>query len=340
MAGLNVTLATVNALGTYAPGSVTADAIIAAIGNHNYVLAEVGNTWGKLTVTAEIPALALDDSKDDNLIKINAYNNKAANVTIKFSQRDATDFYGYGKWEAGYWTTLVLPFDISVADLSKAFNYAIVNVINPDKTKISGTASEFYGQLTMKGGNGGEAEGVLAANKPILIKIADDIKDLYVGEGDNKEYYVVNFGQQTIKAPTDLTVDAGTENGWNAKFVGTYEAKTIGKDTELNDGSIWFMLGNYSKWAFIKANSTEASWTIVPFAAYIDMNEIPVEARENMTFHFEDIDGTVTAIKSINSDEIHGMTAKGMYNLNGMKLNSVPTQKGVYIVNGKKVVIK
>jgi hypothetical protein len=63
-------------------------------------------------------------------------------------------------------------------------------------------------------------------------------------------------------------------------------------------------------------------------------------APANMTFYFEDIDGSVTAIKSISADNLNGKIAEGMYNLNGMKLNSVPTQKGVYIVNGKKVVIK
>jgi hypothetical protein len=54
----------------------------------------------------------------------------------------------------------------------------------------------------------------------------------------------------------------------------------------------------------------------------------------------EDFDGQTTAIKSLSADEIHGLNVKGMYNLNGMKMNNVPTQKGVYIVNGKKVVIK
>lgn len=334
---LGVVLATVNALGTYAPGTVAENAIQATISNTNYNLVVDECTWGKLTVAeAEgVVDLALDDSKDDNLIKINAHNGLDANVTIKFSQRDAVDFYGYGKWKAGYWTTLVLPFDISVADLSKAFGYAIVNVIDPSKTVVSGTSSEFYGKLTMKGGNG--KDDVLAANKPILIKIADDIKDLYVGEGDDKEYYVVDFGQQTIVAPTDLTVEAGED----ALFVGTYEAMTIGKGTDYNDGSIWFMLGDYSKWAFINAGSTAASWTIVPFAAYIDMSALPEEARENMTFTFQESDGSTTAIKGVSTDNLGSkLSAEGWYTLDGMKLQGAPTQKGIYIKDGKKVVIK
>ena len=320
-------------------GEYTIMAKLAEGSNYELITEGEGTTcvWGTLTVNdvTEETVLALDDSMNDNLTKINAFNGKNVNVTIKFSQRDATDFYGYGKWKAGYWTTLVLPFDISVADLSKAFGYAIVNVIDPSKTKVDGTSSEFYGKLTMKGGNGGD--GVLAANKPILIKIADNIKDLYVGEGDDKEYYVVDFGKQAIVAPEDLSVDAGE----GAEFVGTYEAMTIGKGTDYNDGTIWFMLGDYSKWAFINAGSTAASWTIVPFAAYIDMSALTEAQARNMTFVFEEIDGSTTAIRSIDVDDINQkLSPEGWYNLNGVKLQGAPTQKGVYIKDGKKFVIK
>ena len=331
-ADLNLVLSTPDAIGTYAPGDTYEGVITATIDNDNYVLITEGEgacSWGNLTVS-EAEVLALDDSKNDNLTKINAFNGQNVNVTIKFSQRNAQDFFGYGQWKAENWTTLVLPFNISVADLSKAFGYAIVNVINPERTVVSGTSSEFYGKLTMKGGNGDEENGVLAANKPILIKLADNIADL------NEGSFVVDFGQQTIVAPEGMTVDAGE----GTRFVGTYEAMAIGKDTEYNDGSIWFMLGDYSKWAFINAGSTSASWTIVPFAAYIDMSAIPEEAR-NMTFFFEEIDGSTTAIRSIDVDDINQkLSPEGWYNLNGVKLQGAPTQKGVYIKDGKKFVIK
>ena len=54
----------------------------------------------------------------------------------------------------------------------------------------------------------------------------------------------------------------------------------------------------------------------------------------------EEADGSTTAIRSINADEINSKNAEGIYNLNGVKLNSVPSQKGVYIQNGKKIVVK
>jgi hypothetical protein len=241
-------------------------------------------------------------------------------VTIDFSSRNGRNLGGVRNWEKENWVTMTLPFDISVADLSTALGYAIVNVIDPSKTVINGTSSEFYGKLTMKGGNG-EVD-VLAANKPFLVKTADDING------------VIDFGTQTIVAPSgDLSVEAGG----GAKFVGTYTTKAVDKDHYAE--TVWFMLGNHARWAKIGTTSVN-SWNILPFEAYIDMTSI-TKAPRNITFFFEEIDGSTTAIKSIETDnQSSQQSAEGWYTLNGVKLMSAPTQKGVYIKDGKKVVIK
>ena len=60
-----------------------------------------------------------------------------------------------------------------------------------------------------------------------------------------------------------------------------------------------------------------------------------------MTFYFEEMDGTVTAINSADADIIDvKQGAEGWYTLNGVKLDSAPTQKGIYIFNGKKVAVQ
>ena len=318
-----IVLYTAQAINKYEPGSENAAAIMAKIeGDSNYEIAAEGNTWGKLTINAGA-ALVLNSNADD-LDKINAFDGLNVNVSIDFTARNGRNLGGTRDWVKENWVTLTLPFDISVADLSKALGYAIVNVIDDSKTKVNGTSSEFYGKLTMKGGNG--KDDVLAANKPFLVKIADDIVSRNGG--------VINFGEQTIVAPAsadDLTVNAGQ----GAKFVGTYASKPV---SSADDANIWFMIGGgYTKWAYIMSTSA-ATWTIAPFEAYIDMSANP--GVQAMTFYFEEIDGTATAIKSVNADNLNGKIAEGMYNMNGMKMNSVPTQKGVYIINGKKVVIK
>ena len=54
----------------------------------------------------------------------------------------------------------------------------------------------------------------------------------------------------------------------------------------------------------------------------------------------EDIENGTTAIKTLNVDTMKAYAAEGWYTLDGIKLQNVPTEKGVYIQNGKKVVIK
>lgn len=290
--------------------------------NYNIVVNSDGTNakYGVLTVTGA-PALALSTADPDLADKLASYNGKAMPVTIDFTARNARELpTGRPRiWKANTWVTMTLPFDISVADLSQKLGYAIVNVIDPSRTEINGTSSKFYGKLTMKGGNGNAEK--LAANKPFMVKIADDIADVNGG--------VIDFGTQTIVAPTDCSVAAGGV----ATFVGTYAKKAVSGN---NNAAIWFMVGNTDQWAYIPAGD-EVTWNILPFEAYIDMNS---NGAHSMTFYFEEIDGSTTAIKSVSTDELNKKSVEGMYNMNGMKLNSVPTQKGVYIQNGKKIVVK
>ena len=302
---------------TASPG-LKNDAILLTITNTNYSL-KSGTQYGKLNVIATTGTLFLDDSKADNLEKIAEKDGDLVNVQIQFN-RDAT-LGGARTWAAGEWNTMVLPFDISVADLSQKLGYAIFNVIDPSRTVVDGTGSKFYGKLTMTGGNG--KDNVLAANKPFLVKTAQAIP--------NEK--IIDFGAQTIVAPTvgGTVVDAGGD----CKFVGTYEKKTVTKD---DNAAIWFMLGNYAGWAYINTTSS-ASWDIVPFAGYIDMSGVPAGAR-SITFYAEELDGSVTAIKSISTDNSSKLSGEGWYNLNGVKLDGAPSKKGIYIQNGKKVVVK
>jgi hypothetical protein len=52
----------------------------------------------------------------------------------------------------------------------------------------------------------------------------------------------------------------------------------------------------------------------------------------------EEADGTTTAINAVMNEK--GANAEGWYTIGGMKLQGAPTQKGIYINNGKKVVVK
>ena len=328
--GLDKTVDVVNRVGADNLGTITInvaaeatsiatheDAITLSVegenANYNYTLVP-----GNLTITAPVAGITLDGSASIAQV-ISDYNGKEVNVKIDFSSRNGRDLGGDRSWNKFDWMTLTLPFDISVADLSKKLGYAIVNVIDDSRTVVNATSSEFYGKVTMTGGNGNATK--LAANKPFLLKTADDIDG------------IIDFGLQTIVAPAsaeDLTVDAGQ----GATFVGTYAPYEV---TNADEAKKWFMIGGgYTKWAYITSTSS-ATWNLMPTEAYI---QLPIETQ-SIIFNFEDVDGGTTAIKSIDVDNLSGkVSAEGWYTLDGVKLQNAPAQKGVYIQNGKKVVIK
>ena len=245
------------------------------------------------------------------------------NVKIDFSLRNNRELpAGTTRyWKAGEWNTLTLPFDITVAELSQILGYAIVNEIDPNGYSESSGAPVYKFKLTMKGAYG---EDYLPANKPFVIKTTDDI----VG--------VKDFGEQTIKAPTEDDLK-GVDAGGGSKFKPAYAKKEV---TRADNGKIWFLLGNHTKWAYITPSSSN-TWTILPLESYIDQSG-NLASASNAIFMMEDFDGT-TAIHGINVDDAENAklnSAKGWYNLNGVKMENAPAMKGVYIKDGKKVVIK
>ena len=129
-----------------------------------------------------------------------------------------------------------------------------------------------------------------------------------------------------IKVPSDftsgtisgVTIETGTPEvtiSGDFKFVGTYS-----KIENLAEGN-YYVKDNYLK----KATGTQ---TIKPFRAYFA--GVPTEAR---LMFFDDAE--TTSIKQVEGSELR---VEGYYNLNGQKVQN-PT-RGLYIVNGKKIVIK
>ena len=208
--------------------------------------------------------------------------------------------FGTRVLKAQAWNSFVLPFEISVADLSAAVGYAVVNILN----ESASTASNVKFQLTM---------GTIPANTPFLMKTAKevDMADVTIS------------GVQIIKAAaSSVTVGSG-----DVKFIGIYETKAMASNNTFAVNGSW-----------IKGNDeTDASKQVklAPLAAYV---ETPASAGAP-TIYVEDIDGVVTAISTITAEGV-AIEKNGWYTINGIKLESAPTEKGIYIRNGKKFVIK
>jgi len=286
---------------------------------------------GKLIVgTGAVTEVALT-----NYASIVALDQETRPVKIDFNTRTRAINATAAKhtWTAGNWNALVLPFDIDVAELSKLlgsagvgeYNYVVVNTVKPNSE-----AGKFQFQLAM---------GTIPANTPIMVKTVNDVT---ANPATAAITGVIAFGSKTIEAPESATVEANAGNGF--KLVGKYENFVLDKTSTARDAEgnalYKFMYGDDdSQYRFFGKNSTN-SWTIVPFDCYVDLSGDPAGAR-NVTFEFEEPNGTVTAITSVTVDLSNASkNAEGWYNLNGLKLQTAPTQKGVYIKDGKKFIVK
>jgi len=156
------------------------------------------------------------------------------------------------------------------------------------------------------------AFGTIAANQPFLVKLGTAISA------------PVNFGSKHI------TYDAAplSEDVAHNKFHGVF------KETELAaNAKYWVMISSKDKFQQLD----EAGTTLSPINAYLETAQ-ELNAFAPAIF-VEDMDGSVTAINVVNADALK-QNAEGWYTINGMKLNAAPTEKGIYINNGKKVIIK
>lgn len=291
--------------------------------NKNYTINAELQTCDLIVSDGETTVMNLLATDPDLAAKITANNGKKVNVKTTLNRGNSTIASYNDGWRAGEWNALVLPFEISVKDLSKALGYAIINVVDPSKAYV---AENGVGKVGFKLEMGYNDEK-LPANTPIMVKTSDAIA------ADR----VIDFGPQTIVAPTEgISVAASTtESGLNFKFTGTYETITVNNEKSY----IQFLAGNDTKANDLKKITKDgSSFNIIPYNAFL---EIPAASgAHSIEISFEEIDGSTTVIRSIVDENNDKMNAEGWYNLNGVKLNAAPTQKGLYIHNGKKVIIK
>ena len=140
----------------------------------------------------------------------------------------------------------------------------------------------------------------------------------------NMPILVKNKSTQTktiMLIPTTSQADVITPA---AEFIGTLEATTIAASTENEN--------NYAM------NGLDFVWVKDPIAVGPNKAWLSVATSNARTLKLVYDDATAISEKVIvNSEEFATAT---WYDLNGRKLDGVPTKKGVYILNGKKVVVK
>ena len=113
---------------------------------------------------------------------------------------------------------------------------------------------------------------------------------------------------------------------------------TILKDEELPAGS--YVMSNNGVLTRLKS-----SVTAKPFRAYLRMIGNGANAKPLTTMGFSDSEGETTSVEEILQDNGIILESSDVYGVNGVKVRSNThslegLSKGVYVVNGKKYVVK
>ena len=242
----------------------------------------------------------------DELTDVQKTNN-TTNITANKNHKVKTVKFDDFELKAEKWYPMVLPFNTTVAELSQKFGYAIVNILNTENTD-----DNIRFKLHMQD---------IKANQPFLIKIVED-KVM----NDNTATPAVEFANVTI-LDSDYNADVNENTG--IQFIGFYDAK-IG----VTDHDFWYHpAGGYDARYGGKADPNRY---LRPLNAFV---QTPASSAARVIYVEDPVQG-VTAIESISAEGAEAIPVQGWYTINGIKLEGVPTEKGIYINNGKKVVIK
>ena len=131
---------------------------------------------------------------------------------------------------------------------------------------------------------------------------------------------VFTMASLILKFTKNISSTLWPTEGTTFDFVGVYTT------TGVNAGDYFIKGGE-----FVKATTKN---TVKPFRSYLKLKDGATARSINFVFD----DQTTTEL--IEGLEIEGQTiVEGVYNLNGQKVQNM-NRKGLYIINGKKVMVK
>ena len=210
-------------------------------------------------------------------------------------------------YKDGRWNTLCLPFDVVLE--GSPLEGATVRPLT--SASITGVTLN----LTF-----GEPVDKLKAGTPYIIKWT---------KGDENIVSPVFNG--VVIDTTDRSYDNGESGDARVRFLGTYKSV----DFSSVDNSILLLGGSNMLY------NPSAGASIGAQRAYFKLGGSSVPTSEQRVAAYNiSFGGETTGVIDIKHETLNMKTDDSWYSLDGRKLNSQPTAKGVYIKKGKKVVIK
>ena len=218
-------------------------------------------------------------------------------------------------YKDGKWNTLCLPFNLTAAQIAAHADFAGAKLmeLNTDgKNGFGTTDGKLY--LAFK-----EATAIVAG-VPYLVK--------WDAAGDDFTSPV--FSGVTIDAKASTTVSDADTGLQEVQMVGCYSPVSVVAD----DKSILFMGDNNTLYYSTENRNIRScrAYFSVPY-----INQTPGAKALAFVLNFDDEEATGILEISADSKE---KKDDAWYSLAGVRLSGKPTQRGIYINNGNKVVIK
>ena len=248
-----------------------------------------------------------------NLVLSDAASNEDNLDTYHGKKVNTLTLQGRTLYADGSWNTLCLPFSLNETEVYTNLNPSAL------KTLYSSGYDSQTSTLTL---NFADAT-TIEAGKPYLIK--------WTGGEDRTN---LTFSNVTIYNDfNEVTTDYVT-------FVGSFSPVSL----EANDKTVLY-LGAGNKLYYPTKDRTMGSCRAVFVLNGLTAGDLPTPGQANTrAFVLNFGDGEATGIVDAEADSslftLHSSLKEGWYDMQGRRLSCKPTARGIYINNGKKVVIK
>ena len=281
-----------------------------------------------------------DDDEERACVTINGEGNNLVGVNIKEDVEKVSSVTYNRTFSQGVAATVILPFNYTCNDNEGGKFYGF--------KEVTYDYDQHIWVCTMKepGEEGANNVTSLTANTPYLFMPSDT--KMKFPNIENMTNGVVTLLPTTVNE--GLYGGATTDYDWN--FYGTYKGKTwteVSKDygfaayggTAIHGEEV--VAGQFVRFAtgaFIKPMRCYLSYvgTSAPAPAKGITRSGGDDMPQSITVRLVNRNGVTTAIGELNT-KTGELTFDGWYTMDGARLNGKPSKSGVYINNGKKVVI-
>lgn len=296
-----------------------------------------GNVYGDLVFQEVASMLMMECSTEGE----NTNNDQDILEFCKYGYKVTTRLQNRTLYRDNHWNTICLPFAMTPAQIAASpLLGATIMKMNEDVSGYyaSGQVQQYdYGHpvLLFYFDTVNPNTESLEAGKPYLVKWAEK----YEHSSDGN--YVDNTDEGGSRHELDfpgVTITAAAPGAWYGKA--TLDGNITFQGTFSLSANLWggdktnLVLGvkDGKDYLYYPSNTINVGAS----RGYFKVPEAAVAAAHEFVMAFDD--GTTTSISTVNGS---GLTIHGSdtyYNLNGQRLSA--PQKGINIVNGKKVVIK